>query len=895
MTEETRTETAAPGTEPSAPPAATHVEARDRLPARFELGERLGSGGMGTVFAAFDRELDRPVAVKLVRRAWLARSGTRERFRREVRAAARLDDPHLVSVFDADVERGWLAMELVAGETLAARLERAPLDAAEVRRVGVQILAALGALHRAGIVHRDVKPSNVFLGEDGVVRLGDFGIAHVEGSELTETGQALGTRGYMAPEQWRGKADARSDVYGAAATLAVAATASRLDELQDDGGIRDALGRAIGGELARTIDRGLALDPARRWPTAQAFARALERRRLPRLTVAAAVTALVAAAFGVALGWRAELIDRGPAVEPRAAPERVTVALAPFVDHRGREASAAYPYLLGRELGGLEEVECIGYYTLRTRLGRHADDARWVEAARDAGARYVVRGRLRAADARSELQIRVTRLDGHTVWSTVQHGRPAELVAALPEVARDLAGALLGHPPRTPPGERTQPGRHELLAQARRALNRHDIHGAEAAAEHALLLDPDDAEAHYLMAVVTGWIGADDARSRYHARRALDGELEASHRAALEGHRLRMEGRLEAAVAHLERAAQEHPDAPDVRYELFEGLFHLGHTERALATHRRLRELAPELALGLPHVADHHLAHGHEAGIERVIRRARALDLQSQELLEVRALFARRAYDEAIRRIQATSDVGAGPHPTTTAARRWLVGAYLVTGQTEFADALAASLARDDPNHHAIAALTRALREGEPSAIAEARAGVRARLREGVRQYTTHLAYLAVELAVREGEAVERAHALFEATRRPDVRTSVADLLAAEATSAPLAEPGPGAEARAVARAIEAERAGALDEAAQAWAAAAAASNDGTFLLHHRVREAALRRETGAERARALCATVTAPSSFRWSQVPLATRCRRLLDGEHRSRHPLLSGASSRP
>ncbi|MFE7777444.1 serine/threonine-protein kinase [Streptomyces sp. NPDC057445] len=182
----------------------------DLIDGRFELIERLGSGGMGTVWRARDTVLHREVALKAVRSDASASGAVRERVLREARALARLSHPHVVTVHHiVDAEpHPWIVMELVPGVSLQERLARGPMTPSEAARAGRQVLSALSAAHAAGVQHRDVKPANVLLRPDGTAVLTDFGIAALQGStSLTVTGELVGSPEFIAPERVRGHDD----------------------------------------------------------------------------------------------------------------------------------------------------------------------------------------------------------------------------------------------------------------------------------------------------------------------------------------------------------------------------------------------------------------------------------------------------------------------------------------------------------------------------------------------------------------------------------------------------------------------------------------------------------------------------------------------------------------
>jgi eukaryotic-like serine/threonine-protein kinase len=195
----------------------------------YEVLARLGSGGMGEVYRARDTRLDRIVAIKILPAHLAASSESRERFEREARMIAGLNHPHICTLHDVghQDDRYYLVMECLEGETLASRLSKGPLPLEKALPYAIQIADALGAAHKAGMVHRDVKPSNIFVTSRGDIKLMDFGLAKPTRQEnlaladaptlsamLTIPGQIVGTIAYMSPEQVRGEeVDARSDIF----------------------------------------------------------------------------------------------------------------------------------------------------------------------------------------------------------------------------------------------------------------------------------------------------------------------------------------------------------------------------------------------------------------------------------------------------------------------------------------------------------------------------------------------------------------------------------------------------------------------------------------------------------------------------------------------------------
>jgi eukaryotic-like serine/threonine-protein kinase len=200
------------------------VAERDLIAGRYELGEVLGSGGMSSVYRAFDTLLERNVALKILHPQYLGDDDHVERFRREARSVAQLSHPNVVTVIDRgeDAGREYIVFELVDGDDLKELVERGgPLSVRRVLELGLEVGRALAFAHAQGLVHRDVKPQNVLLDADGRAKVTDFGIARSLGTaSTTETGTVLGTSHYIAPEQARGeRVDALTDVYSFGAVL----------------------------------------------------------------------------------------------------------------------------------------------------------------------------------------------------------------------------------------------------------------------------------------------------------------------------------------------------------------------------------------------------------------------------------------------------------------------------------------------------------------------------------------------------------------------------------------------------------------------------------------------------------------------------------------------------
>jgi eukaryotic-like serine/threonine-protein kinase len=248
----------------------------------------LGKGGMASVYRAYETDLDRYVALKVLPAGFLQDDSFSERFRREAKVIARLEHPHIVPIHAFGINKGvpWMAMRLIKGGTVASLLREGPIERSRTVRILEDVAAALDYAHLKGVVHRDVKPPNILLDEEDRAYLADFGVARMaEGSTfLTQTGVLAGTPSYMAPEQARsGAVTSRCDIYalsvvayemltGSVPFTADTPVAVLMRHVEDPVPVPSGLPEP----QARALLRGLAKRPEDRWPSARAFVEALK-------------------------------------------------------------------------------------------------------------------------------------------------------------------------------------------------------------------------------------------------------------------------------------------------------------------------------------------------------------------------------------------------------------------------------------------------------------------------------------------------------------------------------------------------------------------------------------------------------------------------------------------
>jgi beta-lactam-binding protein with PASTA domain/predicted Ser/Thr protein kinase len=283
------------------------IEPETIIDGRYRVISRLGSGGMADVYLAQDQLLGREVAVKILHHHFAEDQEFVERFRREASSAAALSHPNIVAIFDRGQWNGtyYIAMEYVAGRSLKALVrEQGPLDPAVAIDIVLQILRAARFAHRRGVIHRDLKPHNVIIDEEGRARVTDFGIARAGASDMTLTGSIMGTAQYLSPEQAQGyEVSGSSDLYsvgvilyelltGAVPFEGETAVAIAYKQVSATPRAPSELNPAIPPSLDAVVLRALAKDPAERYADADELMVALQHERdlLPAFSGAAAVT-----------------------------------------------------------------------------------------------------------------------------------------------------------------------------------------------------------------------------------------------------------------------------------------------------------------------------------------------------------------------------------------------------------------------------------------------------------------------------------------------------------------------------------------------------------------------------------------------------------------------------
>jgi serine/threonine protein kinase/tetratricopeptide (TPR) repeat protein len=597
---------------------------------RFEIRREVGRGGFGAVYEAFDTELNRVVAVKTLRLSRPRRDLSSDWIKKEAEAVARLDHPCIVTLYDVGTSPAgpYLVMELLRGKTLAQRIAEGPIPQAEALRIAEEMAKGLAHAHQRGVLHRDLKPANVFVCEDGRVKLLDFGLAHLLG---TEGISGAGTPKYMAPEQARGEeVDQRADVYAAGRVLG------------------DTLGERRSRGPERAVALATAADPAIRPKDGQAWLGILQTARHAIERPARVRRVVGLAGLGVLLGGGVAGVMVHRASSPNAqAHGEPSIAVLPFADLSPNQDQGHLSDGIAEEISSaltrVEGLKVIGRSSAFFFKGKSED----LQAiGQKLGVTTLLEGSLRKAGDRIRITAQLVKAaDGVHLWSQTFDQPAGDMLEVQDEIAQAVVGALklkLLPGAKTPgAGHRVNPEAHRLTLLGREYMRRgiaeSDARAALEAYRGAITLEPG-----YALA----WAGLSDAltwvsQSAPTEAAILEGKREALAAAekavALDpalpdGYWVRAYARryatwdFEGAQADAEKALALSPgnsDALTLRAGL---LMSMGRVGEAIPLLEKAASLDPLFVAGWGIALAHaRLARGDTGGARAVLERARAI------------------------------------------------------------------------------------------------------------------------------------------------------------------------------------------------------------------------------------------------------------------------------
>jgi tetratricopeptide (TPR) repeat protein len=653
------------------------------LVGRFIIEREIGRGGFGVVYAALDPELGRSVALKLLKPGSSPARKGGEWLRREAEAVARLGHANIVTLHDFGRGPGgaYLVFELLRGETLSARLRRAPLPIEELVKVALAVARALAHAHDEKVLHRDLKPANIFLCADGAVKVLDFGIAHLFENDGPSTG---GTPAYMAPEQWWDETgDARSDLFALGVLLHEMLTGTLPFGKSGVGKEAPRLASTVPRDRAparlRTLTASLTqLDPATRPPSAHPVVVELEEieagLRTRRHRVALVGVASVGLLLGAA-GLAYALLREPPSTV------RTSAAVADAENATGDPDLDRLAELVIVAVGESRRVQVLSRERLLS-AGRAGTSVLAANGRVDARS-----GRLLAALAGASvllvptasrdgegylLQLRGESPEGGAPLFTAsarsddKDGIPAALDRLVATARRELRerNEDLGQAPSrlaamttsSLPAFRAYVEGTDCMAHPSEAAGHNGPARCGAFFERALGLDPAFALAHYQLAYLLSDVGADRPELRAHIDAALRSLQRLSRRdaAIILAWKAHLDGRDEAALAGYGGILAEHPDDRQVLFLAGDLLYHRGDWAGATPYFSKLhRELDPDAEWPLDHLA-----------------RCLALTGHANELRELSAGLVRPGAPPAARRLSIKVLVWLGDAPGALALAR---------------------------------------------------------------------------------------------------------------------------------------------------------------------------------------------------------------------------------
>ena len=487
--------------------------------------ETLGGGGMGVVFRARDTRLGRNVALKFLPENIAQNPLMIERFHREARAASALNHPNICTIYDVGEHEGrpFIAMELLEGKTLKQRIAERPIEIAELLEIGTQIASGLDAAHSKAIVHRDVKPANVFLVDRGQAKILDFGLAKlahgqkdadasdtptVDAEQLTSPGSSMGTVAYMSPEQARGEElDARSDLFSLGVVLYEMATGSA-----PFGGVTTAV--IFDGILREAPRPAMELNPRLPLAFETILEKLLEKDRDLRCQTAAELRAdlkRLARDMGSGRKPAADKSGSGPTAQAVASLKQKSVAVLYFENQSGSKEDEYFRDGITEDI--VTEISKIGQLDIFPRSEMLAFRDKPVTAqqvSQQLGAAYVLEGSIRRAGNRVRITAQLVEASTrHSVWAERYDRQMEDVFTIQEEIARSIAQAL--RITLTPQEEKIIARRptenslaYDFYLRGKNYARRYYTDYALQMFEQAIQLDPNFALAHAGIAQVCG-------------------------------------------------------------------------------------------------------------------------------------------------------------------------------------------------------------------------------------------------------------------------------------------------------------------------------------------------------------------------------------------------------
>jgi len=545
----------------------------------YKVLEKIGEGGMGEIYLADDTELDRRVAIKFLPSGYSSGAGALERFRREAKAAAALNHPNIITIYDFGTHEGlpYIVMEHIDGEPLTTLIDGKGLAIERVLEIATQIFDGLEKAHDAGVVHRDIKPDNILIDSDGRVRILDFGLAKLHGATMiTSAESTLGTAAYMSPEQTRGgEVDARSDLFSAGVVLYEMVAGQRPFA----GEHREALFHAIttadpqplrrynnhaSDGLERLVAKVLAKDPESRYPSAKgvlvdlraerresgttaSMPRVGARRSSHKVWIGAAFIAVVALVVGSVwfMGQRGSSTESANTIETPASAGQNSIAVLPFADMSPNKDHEYFSDGISEELlNVLAKIPELRVTSRSSAFSYKGKDIKIADVAQDLNVAHILEGSVRKAGDRVRItaQLIEARSDTH-LWSETYDRTLDDIFAVQDEIAADVLAqlkvTLLGEVPKV---RESDPKAYALYLQGRHLNHLGTAEGYDREGEiyrEALAIDADYAMAWdglasvYINQTRVGRLPVDEgsrlARDAAEKALAIDPDLASAH------------------------------------------------------------------------------------------------------------------------------------------------------------------------------------------------------------------------------------------------------------------------------------------------------------------------------------------------------------------------------